>query len=314
MSESLATRDYYAKSLIELGKENKNVVVVDADLSCSTRTEKFAKQFPDRFYNVGIAEQNCIGVSAGLACMGKTVFASSFSMFITGRPWEQIRNSICYPSLNVKICATHAGITVGEDGASHQALEDIALMRILPNMRVIVPADAYEVQKVIKYVANTPGPFYVRMSRSATPVVHNEENVEFNLRKNTILRQGKDVAVMACGIMVKMAIDAAIELEKERGISVAVVNVSTIKPIDEDNIIEMAKLTGAIVTAEEHTIYGGLGSAVAEVVVRNSLVPIEMLGIEGVFGESGKPNELLEKYGLNSQGIINKILKVLPRK
>lgn len=314
MSGLAATRDYYAKALIALGKENKEVVVLDADLSCSTRTEKFAKEFPERFFNAGIAEQNCVGMAAGFACMGKTVFASSFAMFITGRPWEQIRNSVCYPNLNVKICATHAGITVGEDGASHQALEDIALMRILPNMRVVVPADAYEAEQIIKTIAYEPGPFYVRMSRGATPLVFNEGECDFQLGKNKVLRKGKNITIFACGVMVKMALEAADVLEAEHNLSVAVVNVSSIKPIDEENILEMASLTGAFVTAEEHSIYGGMGSAVAEVTAKKCPVPIEMLGINGVFGESGKPEELLEKHGLNVTGIVEKALAVNLRK
>ncbi len=314
MSDLAATRDYYAKALIALGKKNKDIVVLDADLSGSTRTEKFAKEFPDRFFNAGIAEQDCIGMSAGFACMGKTVFASSFAMFITGRTWEQIRNSVCYPNLNVKVCATHAGITVGEDGASHQALEDIALMRILPNMRVIVPADALEAEQAIYYVANNPGPFYVRMSRGATPLVFKEGECEFNLGKNKVVREGKDLTIMACGIMVKIALQAAEALKNEHSISAAVVNVSSIKPIDEKNICEMASLTGAFVTAEEHSIFGGMGSAVAEVTAKKCPVPIEMLGVEGVFGESGKPDALLEKHSLNVNGIVVKALAVKSRK
>lgn len=314
MSGIAATRDYYAKALISLGKENKDIVVLDADLSCSTRTEKFAKEFPDRFFNSGIAEQNCVGMATGLACMGKIVFASSFAMFITGRPWEQIRNSVCYPNLNVKICATHAGITVGEDGASHQALEDIALMRIIPNMRVLVPADAYEAESIIKVVAYEPGPFYVRMSRGATPLIFNEGECDFHIGKNKVLRQGKDVTIFACGIMVKMALEAAEVLIEKYNLEAGVVNVSSIKPIDEDNICEMAKLTGAFVTAEEHSIYGGLGSIISEVTSRRCPVPIEMLGINGVFGESGKPEQLLEKHNLNVAGIVAKALAVNLRK
>ncbi|MEI7941696.1 MAG: transketolase family protein [Candidatus Riflemargulisbacteria bacterium] len=314
MSDVAATRDYYAKALIALGKKNKNVVVLDADLSGSTRTEKFAKEFPDRFFNAGIAEQDCIGMSAGLACMGKTVFASSFAMFLTGRTWEQIRNSVCYPKLNVKICATHAGITVGEDGASHQALEDIALMRILPNMRVIVPADALEAEQVIHYVAEQPGPFYVRMSRGVTPLVYKEGECDFQLGKNKVLKEGTDLTIMACGIMVKIALEAAEVLKNEHNISAAVVNVASIKPIDEDNICKMASLTGAFVAAEEHTIYGGMGSAVAEVTAKKCPIPIEMLGVMGVFGESGKPDDLLEKHSLNVAGIVAKALAVKSRK
>ena len=233
---------------------------------------------------------------------------------ITGRTWEQIRNSVCYPSLNIKVCATHAGITVGEDGATHQALEDIALMRILPNMRVIVPADAIEAEQVIYYVASQPGPFYVRMSRGATPLVYKEGECDFQLGKNKVLKEGKDLTIMACGIMVKMALLAADVLKNEHNISAAVVNVSSIKPIDEENICKMASSTGAFVTAEEHTIFGGMGSAVAEITAKKCPIPIEMLGVLGVFGESGKPDELLEKYCLNVQGIVAKALAVKARK
>ncbi|MDD5455586.1 MAG: transketolase family protein [Candidatus Margulisbacteria bacterium] len=313
MTELAGTRDYYGKTLVELGKENPDIVVLDADLSSSTRTGWFAKEFPDRFFNAGIAEQNCIGMAAGLSLMGKIVFASSFAMFISGRPWEQIRNSIAYPRLNVKIGATHAGITVGEDGATHQALEDISIMRAIPYMNVLVPADAIETAQMVRLAAKVNGPFYIRMSRSNTPLIFKGTDYQFELGKNKVLTEGKDVTIFVCGIMVSKALEAVEELKKEK-IFASVVNVSCISPIDMDTIVKMAKKTGAAVTVEEHSILGGMGSAVAEILVKHHPVPVEMLGIEGVFGESGKPDDLLTKHNLNVNGIINKVKKVLARK
>ncbi|OGI06983.1 MAG: transketolase [Candidatus Margulisbacteria bacterium GWF2_35_9] len=313
MPDLAGTRDYFGKTLVELGNENPNIVVLDADLSSSTRTSMFRKAYPDRFFNAGIAEQNCIGMAAGLANLGKIVFASSFAMFITGRAWEQIRNSVSYAYLNVKIAATHAGITVGEDGASHQALEDIAIMRVIPEMRVLVPADAIEAGQMIRSAAEMPGPFYIRMSRGNTPLVFNSIEYQYEYGKSKVIREGEDVAIMATGIMVYLALEAANELQKEN-IKVSVVNISSIKPIDEETIIQVAKKTRAIVTAEEHSVFGGLGSAVAEVLCQHCPVPIEMLGIQGVFGESGKPDELLIKHHLTTEGIIDKVKKVLKRK
>lgn len=313
MPDLAGTRDYYGKTLVELGQEMPNLVVLDADLSGSTRTSKFAKAYPDRFFNAGIAEQNCIGMAAGLANLGKVVFASSFAMFITGRAWEQIRNSVSYTVLDVKIAATHAGITVGEDGASHQALEDIAIMRVIPEMRVLVPADAIETAQMIRVAAKMPGPFYIRMSRGNTPLIFNNIEYTFEYGKSKVIKDGEDVAIIASGIMVNIALEAARELQSEN-INASVVNLSSIKPIDVDTITQVAKKTGAIVTAEEHTIYGGVGSAVAEVVCQNCPVPIEMVGIQGVFGESGKPNELLDKHHLTVEGIKEKVKKVLKRK
>ncbi len=304
--DKAATRDAYGKALVELGKQNKNIVVLDADLSASTKTALFAKEFPDRFFNAGVAEQDLICTAAGLASTGKIAFASTFAMFATGRPWEQIRNTVAYSKLNVKIVATHAGLTVGEDGASHQAIEDIAIMRVIPNMQVIVPADAYETTAGIKYVAATPGPFYVRLSRSATPLFYPKDKpVDFKLGRSDLLKEGKDITIMACGVMVPAAMDAA-ELLAAENISARVVNMSSIKPIDEQMIVRCAAETKGIVTAEEHTIYGGLGSAVAEVLLQKSpkLVPMKFVGIKGVFGESGKPEELLEKYGLTAANIV----------
>jgi len=308
-----ATRDAYGKTLVDLGKKNKDIVVLDADLSCSTRTSWFAKEFPDRFFNVGIAEQNLMGIAAGLALGGKIPFVSTFAMFASGRCWEQIRNSIAYPCLNVKIAATHAGITVGEDGATHQALEDIAIMRAIPYMSVIVPADAIAAELTIREVARTHGPCYVRMSRGNTPVVYDTYALDFKIGKNNTLKKGKDVTIIACGLMVSHSIMAAEELEKEN-ISVAVVDMHTIKPVDKDSIISAAERTGAIVTAEEHSVIGGLGSTVAEVLSQNKPVPMEMVGIPGVFGESGAPDELLEKYHLMPKDIVKAVKKVLIKK
>jgi len=314
MSEVAAGRDYYGKALVELGSENPKVVVLDADLSCSTRTSMFAKAFPQRFFNVGIAEQNCIGIAAGLANVGKVVFASSFAMFITGRAWEQIRNSVAYPRLNVKIAATHAGITVGEDGASHQALEDITIMRAIPNMQVLVPADAIEAYQMIKQIADIYGPFYIRISRGNSPLIYKDTAYNFQLGKADVLREGKDVAIVACGIMVDMALKAAAELWSKDKIKATVVNLSSIKPVDVETLVAVAKNTGCIVTAEEHSVIGGLGSVVAEVLAQHYPVPIEMLGVNGVFGESGKPEALLEKHSLNVKGIVDKVKKVRERK
>jgi transketolase len=308
-----ATRDVYGKTLVELGKENKDIVVLDADLSGSTRTGWFAKEFPERFVNVGIAEQNLMGVAAGLALAGKIPFASTFAMFATGRCWEQIRNSIAYPRLNVKIVASHAGLTVGEDGATHQAIEDIAIMRTIPFVNVIVPSDAIVAKEIIRQVSEKYGPYYVRLSRSSTPVIYDKHKINVQIGKGNVLQKGKDVSIIACGIMVAEALSAAEVLSKE-GISATVIDMYSIKPIDKDLIISAAKNTGAIVTAEEHTIFGGLGSAVSEVISQNHHVPIEMVGIKGVFGESGNPQDLLKKYGLLAVDIVRAVKEVVKRK
>ncbi|MFA5928979.1 MAG: transketolase family protein [Candidatus Margulisiibacteriota bacterium] len=312
MSEALAPRDSYGKALVELGKENKNIVVLDADLSSSTRTSWFAKEFPERFFNAGVAEQNLIGMAAGLSLSGKIVFASSFAMFCSGRPWEMIRNSIAYPRLNVKIVATHAGITVGEDGASHQANEDIAILRAIPNLTVVVPADAHETTAVIRAAAKAAGPWYIRLSRATTPVVF-AENVGFDLKDTPVVRQGKDVTIVACGIMVAMALQAADILAKEN-ISAEVLNLHTIRPLPLTPIVGSVKKTGLLVTAEEHTIRGGAGSAVIEQLVQHYPVPAEMVGIMDTFGESGAPAELLVKYGLTAEKIVEAVKRGLKRK
>ncbi|MFA5880096.1 MAG: transketolase family protein [Candidatus Margulisiibacteriota bacterium] len=310
--KNLAARDAYGEVLLELGATNNNVVVLDADLSGSTRTAYFAKSFPERFFNMGIAEQDLIGTAAGLSLTGKTVFASSFAMFAAGRPWEQIRNSVCYPNLNVKIVASHAGLTVGEDGASHQALEDIAIMRVLPNMKVFVPSDYFETNEIIRWVASIQGPCYVRFSRAGSPVV-NAENYKFNSLEYPILKQGHDVALLASGIMVHEAMLAAKELEKEN-ISAMVVNINMIKPMLVDKILDIAKKVKAIVTAEEHNILGGVGSAIAEVIVKNYPLPMSFVGVNDTFGESGKPEDLLIKYQLKSKDVFLAAKEVLSRK
>ncbi|PIS28318.1 transketolase [Candidatus Saganbacteria bacterium CG08_land_8_20_14_0_20_45_16] len=309
----IATRDAYGKTLIELGKENPNIVVLDADLAVSTKTADFAKEFPDRFFDMGIAEQDMIGTAAGLAASGKIAFASTFAVFGSGRAWDQVRVSVAYTRLNVKIVVTHGGITTGEDGASHQANEDISIIRSLPNMTVVVPCDALETEKLIKAAADFYGPMYIRLGRPKTPVITEDKKYDFKIGQGEIFRPGKDVTIIACGLMVAKALEAAEELANEN-IDVRVVNMHTIKPIDKDLIIKCAKETGAIVTTEEHSIIGGLGSAVAEVIVENEVVPMGRVGMRDTFGESGKPDELLVKYGLTTQEIINSVKNVLGRK
>ena len=309
----IATRDAYGKTLIELGKENPNIVVLDADLAVSTKTADFAKEFPDRFFDMGIAEQDMIGTAAGLAASGKIAFASTFAVFGSGRAWDQVRVSVAYTRLNVKIVVTHGGITTGEDGASHQANEDISIIRSLPNMTVVVPCDALETEKLIKAAADFYGPMYIRLGRPKIPVITEDKKYDFKIGKGEIFRFGKDVTIIACGLMVAKALEAAEELANEN-IDVRVVNMHTIKPIDKDLIIKCAKETGAIVTAEEHSIIGGLGSAVAEVIVENAVVPMARVGMRDTFGESGKPDDLLVKYGLTTEEIVSSVKHVLERK
>ncbi|OQB16029.1 MAG: 1-deoxy-D-xylulose-5-phosphate synthase [Firmicutes bacterium ADurb.Bin193] len=308
MAEKKATREAYGEALAEFGAKY-DIVVLDADLSKSTKTETFKKKYPERFINVGIAEANMMAVAAGLAATGKTVFASSFAMFAAGRAFEQVRNSIAYPGLNVKIGATHAGISVGEDGASHQAIEDIALMRAVPNMVVINPADGYEARGAVEAAILHDGPVYLRFGRLSVPYVYESDYV-FKLGKGVQLKDGSDITLIATGLMVKEALDAA-EILKQEGISARVVNIHTIKPIDEEIIIKAAKETGAIVTAEEHNIIGGLGSAVAEVISENCPVKMARVGIKDIFGRSGKPQPLLEEYGLTAKHIAQKAKKLL---
>ena len=307
-----ATREAYGETLKELGAKIPEIVVLDADLSASTKTAVFAKAFPDRFFDTGIAEGNMMSVAAGLAASGKIPFASTFAVFGAGRAYEQIRNSICYPNLNVKVAVTHAGLTVGEDGATHQMLEDIALMRALPNMTVVVPADAAETAQVIRWAASYQEPVYIRMGRAKVEDVISPD-AEFVPGKSTTLADGSDVTIMACGIMTQQALQAA-KMLAEEGISARVINMSSIKPIDEEAIVKAAKETGAIVTCEEHTVMGGLGSAVAEVVVRQCPVPMAMVGTEDLFGHPGKASEVLKVYGLTPEHIALEAKKLVEAK
>lgn len=308
MGNKIATREAYGKALAKLGEENKNVVVLDADLSKSTKTADFKKVFPERHINMGIAEANMMAVAAGLSTCGKIPFASTFAMFASGRAFEQIRNTICYPKLNVKVCATHAGITVGEDGASHQSVEDISLMRSIPNMTVICPSDAVETEAVIKAIAEYEGPCYVRLGRSGVPVINDNSEYKFEIGKGVTLREGKEATIIATGIMVDAALEAYNMLAEE-GIKVKVINIHTIKPIDSELIVKAARETGVIITAEEHSIIGGLGSAVCEILSENCPAPVMRVGIKDVFGESGKPDELLKAYGLTSEDIVKAVKK-----
>ena len=306
MSKKIATREAYGKALSELSKENSNIIVLDADLSKSTKTADFKSVCPERFFNMGIAEGNMMGVAAGLATCGKIPFVSTFAMFAAGRAFEQIRNSLCYPKLNVKVCATHAGLTVGEDGASHQSIEDLSLMRSIPNMVVISPSDAVETEAAIKAIANYDGPCYVRLGRMAVNVINDNANYKFELGKGVVVADGTDATIVATGIMVDAAIEARNILAQE-GIDVRVINIHTIKPFDTELITTAAKETGAIVTAEEHSIIGGLGSAVTETVSETCPVPVFRVGVKDTFGESGKPEQLLEKYGLTAKDIADKV-------
>ncbi len=297
------TRVAYGETLVELGAKNEKIVVMDADLSGSTKTAMFQKAYPDRFYNAGIAEGNMVGVAAGLAASGYTVFVSSFAMFASGRAFEQIRNTVGYPRLNVKVCASHAGITVGPDGATHQCLEDVGIMRTIPGMTVIVPADAVEARLALIAAAEHNGPVYMRFGRSAVPVVFDADTYKFEIGKGVELRQGTDVTIIASGITVEMALKAA-DVLATQGVSARVVNMATIKPIDREIIIKAAKETGAIVTAEEHNVIGGLGSAVAEVVCETVPVPVMRVGVADSFGRSGDIPELLEYYKLTPEEIV----------
>ncbi|MGN1382303.1 MAG: transketolase family protein [Eubacterium sp.] len=308
MADKIATRAAYGEFLVEEGKVNPDLVVLDADLSASTKTNGFAKAYPDRFFDMGIAEQNMMGVAAGLALSGKTVCASSFAMFAAGRAFEIIRNSIGYTHANVKVCATHAGITVGPDGASHQTFEDLALMRTIPGMTVVCPCDAVSAKKLLKQAVEMDGPAYIRLGRAAVPVFY-EEKDELTLGKGNQLRPGRDVTVIATGIMVASAMEAASQMAEE-GIDVRVIDIHTLKPLDEDIIVKAAQETGKIVTAEEHSVIGGLGGAVAEVTSRKCPCRIAMVGQQDTFGESGNPDELREKYGMTAADIVNAIREI----
>lgn len=313
MADKIATRDAYGKALIELGEKNRNVVVLDADLSKSTKTAGFAKEFPERFFDMGIAEADMMTTAAGLSTCGKIPFASTFALFATGRAFEQIRNSICYPKLNVKIAATHAGLTVGEDGATHQSIEDISLMRTLPNMVVLCPSDGVEARAAILAAAEHHGPVYIRLGRLAVPVIYDEGSIKYEIGKAITVREGSDATIIAAGIMVYRAIEAADSLKKE-GLSVRVLDMHTIKPVDKEAVIRAAKETGAIITAEEHSIIGGLGSAVAEVVCEEAPVRLKRVGVNDMFGQSGQPEELMKLYGLTSERLVTEVRNILTKK
>jgi transketolase len=306
-----ATRDAYGEALLELGKSRPDIVALDADLSGSTKTNKFAKEFPDRFFNMGIAEQDMIGTAAGFALTGKVPFASTFAVFETGRAWDQIRLTVCYSNTNVKLVATHSGITVGEDGASHQALEDITLMRALPNMTVIVPADAAETKSVIDTVADHKGPVYVRLGRAKVPYVM-PDDYKFEMGKAFVFSMGSDVNIIASGIMVGIALNAAKTLSGE-GIDTGVINMSTIKPLDGETLLSAAKASKLIVTAEEHSIIGGLGGAVSEFLSENYPVPVKRIGTQDVFGCSGAPDELLKLHGMTAENIVETVKNSLKK-
>lgn len=308
MAEMLYQRDVYGQTLAELGRQDSNIVVLDADLSGSTRTCVFAKEFKQRFFNFGVAEQNMMATAAGLASCNKTVFVSTFAIFATGRAWDQVRNTVAYNNFDVKIVATHAGVSVGPDGASHQALEDIVLMRIVPNIKVIVPADGPQTREAVTAAYKTKGPVYVRLGRPKVPTIENKGHFEFG--EAQILSEGKDVAIIACGIMVKQALDAARAL-KEEGISCTVINMHTVKPIDTAAIIRAARGTKGIVVCEEHTIIGGLASAVDEVVAENQPTKVLRVGVKNRYGQSGEPDELMGEYGLTVKDIAATCKKIL---
>ena len=298
------TRQSYGEALVELGKENEKVVVLDADLATATKTIEFAKEFPDRFFDIGIAEADMIGTAAGMATCGKIPYASTFAVFAAGRAYDQIRSSVCYPNLNVKICATHAGVTVGEDGATHQMLEDLSLMRVLPNMKVFCPSDDIQTKWLIKEISKINGPCYVRLCRMATPEIY-DENQKFEIGKMVQIGEGTDATIFATGVTVSEAIKAQKEL-KEKGIDVRVVDIHTIKPLDEEMIIKCSKETKRLISIEDHSIIGGLGSAIAEVLTEKFPTKLERMGINDTFGKSGKAEELLKYFKIDSSAIVEK--------
>jgi transketolase len=301
LSKSAAMRDAYGEALLELGATNKDVVVVGADTTGSLKSGVFATKFPERFFNVGIAEQNLVSIAAGMALAGKVPYAGTYAIFVPGKSVDQIRNNIAYPNLNVKLVCSHGGISVGPDGASHQQVEDVAIMRSIPRMKVVVPADAVSTKATIKAIATIPGPFYVRLTRSSTPLVY-DGGFEYEFGKAKVLKEGGDVAIIACGIMVPEALKAADSL-KSNGVSASVIDLHTIKPIDADTIVKFAQKTGRVITAEEHNVVGGMGSAVAEVLGERHPTPMRMVGVMDTFGESGEAGELLKKYGLTASNI-----------
>ena len=304
--KKVATRDSYGSALVELAAEHDDFVVFDADLAAATKTGKFKDAYPDRFFDAGIAEGNMIGLAAGVATTGRVAFASTFAMFAAGRAYEQVRNSVGYPHLNVKIGATHAGISVGEDGATHQCCEDIALMRAIPGMTVISPADDVEARAAVRAAYELDGPVYLRFGRLAVPVFNDPETYEFKLGKGVLLREGGDVTIVATGLMVAAALEAA-EALAASGVSAEVINVHTIKPLDADLIVESARRTGRVVTCEEHSVIGGLGSAVCDALAERYPVPVKKVGVNDVFGESGPAVDLLHKYGLDAEGIVSAV-------
>ncbi|MDD3013000.1 MAG: transketolase family protein [Candidatus Gastranaerophilales bacterium] len=306
-------RAAYGETLVELGHQNPNIVVLDADLSCSTQTQKFAKVFPERFFNIGIAEQDAMGVAAGLSTCGKIPFVSTFAMFATGRAWEQIRNSIAYPNFNVKIVATHGGVTVGEDGASHQALEDVSIMRSIPHMTVIVPADSLETREAIKFAASYKGPVYIRIARSSIPEIFIEGDYSFNFPKANILTEGMDVTIVSNGETVHETLKCA-KMLATKGILAEIINVPVVKPLDEETIIKSAKKTGAVVTIENHSIIGGLGSAISECLSENCPILIKRIGVKDQFGQSGKDTQLMAEYGLIAEKFIEDVIELIKKK
>jgi transketolase len=310
MAEQLYQRDVYGKTLVELGKVNKDIVVLDADLSSSTRTGLFSKEFPERFFNFGVAEQNMMAAAAGLASCGKIVFVSTFAIFASGRAWDQVRNSICHSNLNVKIVASHAGISVGPDGASHQALEDIALMRVIPNMNIIAPCDGPQTAEAVRTAANTKGPFYIRIGRPKVPTLENKGQFDFG--KAQVLSEGNDVAIIACGIMVAEALIVVESLAK-KGIKARLINMHTLRPVDEAVILKAAKETKGIIVCEEHVVTGGLASSVDEVVAENYPTIVKRIGVRNRFGQSGDPDQLLKEYNLTSLDIEKAALNCLTK-
>ncbi|MDG6988950.1 MAG: transketolase family protein [Nitrososphaerota archaeon] len=310
MSKAAAMRDAYGDALLELGAENRDVVVVGADTTGSLKSGVFATKFPQRFFNVGIAEQNLVSIAAGLALAGKVAYAGTYAIFVPGKSVDQIRNNIAYPNLNVKLVCSHGGISVGPDGASHQQVEDIAIMRAIPRMKVIVPGDAVSTKVMVKAISSIPGPFYVRLPRASTPIVY-EAGFEYSFGKANVIREGSDVALVACGIMVPEALKAAESL-KAKGVSAAVVDLHTVKPIDSEALTKVARSCGRVVTAEEHNIMGGMGSAVAEVLGEQHPTPMKRVGVMDTFGESGEAGELLKKYGLTAANIEQAALGLRP--
>ena len=302
-----ATRQSYGEALLELGKENKNIVVFDADLSTATKTNIFAKEFPERFYDMGIAEQNMISTAAGMSTCGKIPYASTFAVFAAGRAYDQIRNSVCYPKLNVKICATHAGVTVGEDGATHQMIEDISLMRTLPNMTVLSTSDDVQTKWAVKEISKINGPVYLRLSRLATPIIYGE-NQKFEIGKAVQIGEGTDATIFATGVTVSEAIRAQ-EILENKGIKVRVVDIHTVKPIDKDMVIKCAKETKKLISVEDHNVIGGLGSAISEVLTEEYPVKLVRMGINDTFGKSGKAIELMQYFGITAENIVEKVVK-----